>query len=577
MFNGKKVMPSHIKDSIYHHTSFLDFDAPIKLRVFYLLSGLTEQRRCASCGKTLKTKENNFCSYKCSSNNVITKEKRKNTVFNKFGVDNVFQSQSIKSKMAKTNLKKYGVENPAKNEKIKQKIRKKSKKNSKERMKKTKETVQKKYGVDYIGQSEEIKKKRESTVIEKYGVKNFFLTETFREKSIEGWMHKYGVDNPSKSPDVIDKIRKTKEERYNDGSFNNRKKANETMYEKYGCHSARKHWPIESRKLLENIDQLELFVKDKTINYAAEQLGIGSTHLRDVLYSNEIISYHGRKNQYEEFVKSILEDENINFVQNDRTLLNGKEIDFLLPEYNKAIEINGVFWHSELIGKDKNYHLSKTVECENNNIQLLHFWDYQFDKNPILIKSMILSQLQRSKRIYARKTKVIKDIDRTLYNNFLEENHLSGAVNSSIRYGLEYKDNLVAVMGFGKSRFNSNEMEMYRFASLSNYSVVGGAGKLFKTFLADRNPKSVISFANRDISQGTLYERLGFKLMKVIPPSYHYFKNRSIHNRLKFQKHKLESQLELFDNSLTEWENMQNNGYNRFWNTGQLKYEFSTI
>ena len=68
---------------------------------------------------------------------------------------------------------------------------------------------------------------------------------------------------------------------------------------------------------------------------------------------------------------------------------------------------------------------------------------------------------------------------------------------------------------------------------------------------------------------GNLYKTLGFEHARRTNPSYFYTKDyRSFHNRVAFQKHKLSSKLSTFDNSKTEWENMQNNGYDRIWDCG---------
>lgn len=40
-------------------------------------------------------------------------------------------------------------------------------------------------------------------------------------------------------------------------------------------------------------------------------------------------------------------------------------------------------------------------------------------------------------------------------------------------------------------------------------------------------------------------------------------------NRIQFQKHKLSN----FDETLTEWQNMQLNGYDRIWDCGSYKYQ----
>ena len=52
-----------------------------------------------------------------------TKEKRKNTCIEKYGVSNPFKSLTIKEKIKQTSLKKYGVKKPSQSEEIKNKIK----------------------------------------------------------------------------------------------------------------------------------------------------------------------------------------------------------------------------------------------------------------------------------------------------------------------------------------------------------------------------------------------------------------------------------------------------------------------
>ena len=47
-----------------------------------------------------------------------------------------------------------------------------------------------------------------------------------------------------------------------------------------------------------------------------------------------------------------------NVINNHKKSLNGVEIDIFIPELNIGFEYNGLFWHSEKMGKDKNYHLN---------------------------------------------------------------------------------------------------------------------------------------------------------------------------------------------------------------------------
>lgn len=80
-----------------------------------------------------------------------------------------------------------------------------------------------------------------------------------------------------------------------------------------------------------------------------------------------------------------------------------------------------------------------------------------------------------------------------------------------------------------------------------------------------------MSYANLDHSNGNLYIKNGFNFSYLTKPNYFYFKNR-VYSRQQFQKHKLKNKLDYFDEYKTESENMFNNGYRRFWNSGNLKY-----
>ncbi len=57
-----------------------------------------------------------------------------------------------------------------------------------------------------------------------------------------------------------------------------------------------------------------------------------------------------------------------NLIENDKSLIKPKELDIVIPELKLAIEFNGTYWHSEQAGKDKNYHLNKTLECEKQRV-----------------------------------------------------------------------------------------------------------------------------------------------------------------------------------------------------------------
>ena len=264
---------------------------------------------------------------------------------------------------------------------------------------------------------------------------------------------------------------------------------------------------------------------------------------------------------------------------NKRTILgNGQELDIYIPSYNLAIELNGIFWHSETCGKDRKYHLNKTEICFNKNIQLIHIIDQEWVLKKDIIKSMLLNKIGKiSNKVYARKCE-IREIPTDELKVFLNTNHIQGYAHSSINIGLYYNNELVSVMTFGKNRFkkNSNEWEMVRFCNKLNYNIIGGASKLFKHFIKTYNEDNlnIISFSDRRFFSGKLYENLSFKFDKFTSPSYIYWKSSTILNRMACQKHKLPKLLDKFSIELSEYQNMKNNGYNRLWDCGNSKWIF---
>ena len=250
-------------------------------------------------------------------------------------------------------------------------------------------------------------------------------------------------------------------------------------------------------------------------------------------------------------------------------------MDIYIPSLQIAFEYNGNFWHSELQGKDKKYHISKTERCNQKGIRLVHINENEWLLKQDIVKSRIKNILQVSNRIYARKCTIVS-LSNAVKQQMLNENHIQGNSISSINYGLLYNDNLVAVMTFGKARFSKKyEYELLRYTNIATYSVVGGASKLFKQFIKEYNPSSITTYSDVRWNTGGLYLKLGFQFLHRSSPNYFYFDSADIltlHSRNSFQKHKLEKKLATFDPNLTEWQDMVANGYNRIWDGGNDVY-----
>lgn len=277
---------------------------------------------------------------------------------------------------------------------------------------------------------------------------------------------------------------------------------------------------------------------------------------------------HVKSTKEETLIFNFLQEQNVEFEKKNTSILYPKELDIYIPSKNLAIEVNGVYWHSEKMGRDKHYHLNKTKMCQEKGIQLLHFWDFEINDNLEIVKSMISSKLGNNERIFARHCSLV-EIENDISKKFFQETHLQGFANSSFSLGLMFQNELVCCASFSKPRFNpSFDLELIRFSSKKGITVVGGLSKI----LSKIKSKSLISYANRRWSNGGVYKSCGFSLSYVSEPAYFYTKDfLTIESRFKFQKHKL-TKMNTYSLDLSEDQIMKNEGYYKIWDCGNLVF-----
>lgn len=263
------------------------------------------------------------------------------------------------------------------------------------------------------------------------------------------------------------------------------------------------------------------------------------------------------------------------FLRHDRTVLGSNlELDFVFPERHVAVEFNGLYWHSEAGGKDKNYHYDKWKAAHEKGIQLIQVWEDDYSRNPELIHQMLLHKLsltQRS-RVYARKCKV-QDIPAQEAFAFLESNHIQGKVQGSHYKGLYHNEQLVAV-----SVWTGRKESLYLERYATCLQVVGGLGKLLSAVAQEfkTDYQEIVTFAANDVSNGRLYERLGFRVDKTLPPDYSYIYRKQRMHKFNFRISRFKKDPNLiFQEGLTERELAALNRLPRIWDAGKIRYVFS--
>ena len=132
-----------------------------------------------------------------------------------------------------------------------------------------------------------------------------------------------------------------------------------------------------------------------------------------------------------------------------------------------------------------------------------------------------------------------------------------------------YNDIIVMVMSFSVPRFtNKYEYELIRLCTVLNHVVVGGTSKLFKNFIEEYNPSTIICYSDRQFGEGKVFGNIGFEYNNSSKPGYRWANGITSYNRTKFQKHKLSKILKIYDEKLSEKENMLKNRYKMIWDCG---------
>lgn len=168
-----------------------------------------------------------------------------------------------------------------------------------------------------------------------------------------------------------------------------------------------------------------------------------------------------------------------------------------------------------------------SMDAEKQDLQLIIIREDKWITKKDVMRWRILAHLGKFVRIHGRLCNISR-ITKTQADEFLVQNHLYDSPQAKHKYGLFYKNQLVAVATFsgGRPIVRNNKTyrsyELVRFANYRNYVVCGGMGKLVSYFIAEQNPDDIMSYADVDWSSGKSYEKLGFKFNEYTEPQKFY-------------------------------------------------------
>ena len=405
-----------------------------------------------------------------------------------------------------------------------------------------KRTSQYLYGEDNPAMHAEVRAKKEATMLERYGVTHNMQSPELLEQFKANLLEKHGVQyafdlnetrdqwyillfNQLKTPEWIKTLKHIARARgyaYQYDMF----QSDKLCIKRRDFSMSYQHTePMEY--LLSQYKE----INDRPIQYPDDvlfQLPV------DDLFSKVWLRHYGKLglvdvsehiyeaySRFERMVMDTLDAHNITYIRNNRTILNGLEMDFYLPEHNIGIECNPNKTHNSnlyatsstrvMFGQTKSphYHYDKYSRARALNIQLVQWFERDLEPhtfNTITFPHFLYKLRGCDERIAARNVNVIP-IARIDAQLFIEHYQCCGHICSDEYLGMYHQNELVAVVSLNH---NKDCIELTRICFRQGIQIVGGISKFIKTiFRTYPDVYEIITHTNNDIDNGNGYQKAG--------------------------------------------------------------------
>lgn len=206
------------------------------------------------------------------------------------------------------------------------------------------------------------------------------------------------------------------------------------------------------------------------------------------------------------------------FIHELETLTN-QQLPTETTEIGSLIRLNSIFviHFIELNKLSKNLDLP-AWKAKNKLENTISIFENEWRDKREGVLSRIKSKLGLNNKIYARKT-TIKKLNRSEAFDFLLANHINDALKTKYNFGLMYNNEILAIACFGpimhKKTEGKGDMsgELIRFCNKLDYTVVGGLSKLLKHFITQYQVDDVMTYIDKDWSDGKSFIQLGFEVV----------------------------------------------------------------
>lgn len=501
------------------------------------------------------------------------------------------------------------------------------KKHKKHSQKKTSEAL---YGVSHPSFDPQIKAKKDKTMMERYGVTHNMQSKELLKKFQDEFQKKHGIRhafekstnrddwyqtlwNTLTSDETWLKVLKTISDEYN-------YPMNPTIFSPQYLDIKRKDFSMSYQQTepMETLLSAYKRITGDSPQYPSNalfQLPI------DNLFSKTWLHHYVKLNlisipeeividtsQYERIIAGMLEENDIKCIRNNRTLLNGLEMDFYLPDHKVGIECNPNTTHNSnkyAISsnrtfynrpKPKSYHYNKYRIAQEKEITLIQLFEMDLTSerfNSITVPRLLAHLKGYEHRIGARKCdlrKLTKNTDTKEARNFLNKYHARGASRANEYWGFYYQNELVGVGSF----VINESVELKRLCFKQNTQIIGGISKLIKQFFKTHpNAKSIFTYSDNDLGNGESYSRAGATFVSETGPSLKFISWSDPYDTYSWQiatpwgaktgvlakasgtHFKTQQEIEKYIELELPHKTDHHNGYDRIYSSGSKKWLFT--
>lgn len=609
---------SNFLNELIKLTSFLNEcykEIDLSQRVWHIKNNNYSLQLCEICNKPKNFNKSKYFSHKecglekmkqslkISMNKEKTKEKYKSTCLERYGVENSMKHDTFKEKQEQTNLKKYGVKKAS--------------------------------------MLPEVKIKTKETFIKRYGVENPVFTIESRSKIIQSAKNLYESEEIQYIDNLGNGYHKLKCKKCNhEFTFRNtnqyRKEINVglcpicyplinslSMQEKsFADYISTIHPLIERNNrsaLQHNNFELDVYIKDlklafeyngdyfhmnpkkyssndfnKAVEKTATQIwekdelkkkicknkGINlftiweddwiNDRLNQEMIIEKIINDYQSRQIYSEISKRIKGFVNTYYNENDHLVIQTKS-------ENLVITIHGISDAKEKRMCDKIFTNYKIREFRN-----IQIWIDQYYEKKEQYLNFIENQCKKSKNIiYARKC-IIKEFTndirgKKIVYKFEDNYHLQGNVYYTRCFGLYYEEELISIMSFALKKKEKNSWEISRYCTKSDFTVIGGANKLWSKFLEIVNPRECITYCDISWFNGNVYRNMkGLVEYKPSEKSYFYLIDNLTRTSRQSCRKSILQKIDKSSINQSETSFVENNlGYFQVYNCGNYKFVYT--